>query len=234
MKVGLILGIIFAVLLHVGFILFGGLFFIKSEKDLGRLQQVELLSDDAPKKEDEKKETPPEELKSEDEAPPNADKILKDLESPPNNDRPELVDASLAAIEAALNGAGDASGDFASAMDFASGGRIGGTGKAGSLDESLENAFSLAEIDQKPRAVFQSAPVYPSEMRGKKVEGVVTVLFVVDSAGKVANPHVEKSNNPAFERPALDAVKRWKFEPAVKGGQRVACKMRVPMRFQPS
>ena len=56
----------------------------------------------------------------------------------------------------------------------------------------------------------------------------------MDASGKVADPRVEKSNNAAFEKPALDAVRKWKFEPAVKGGQRVSCKMRVPIRFQPS
>jgi len=63
---------------------------------------------------------------------------------------------------------------------------------------------------------------------------VVTVTFVVDPAGKVANPKVEKASHPSFERPALDAVRQWKFEPAVKAGQRVGCKMRIPIRFQPS
>ena len=101
-------------------------------------------------------------------------------------------------------------------------------------DGQLDSAFSLAEIDQKPRATFQTAPLYPAEMRGKKVEGVVAVLFVVDAAGKVVNPRVEKSTAAAFEKPALEAVRKWKFEPAIKAGQRVACKMRVPIRFQPS
>jgi protein TonB len=125
-------------------------------------------------------------------------------------------------------------GEFAQSLDFTSGGRIGGTGKAGALDKTMEDAFSLAEIDQKPRVVFQSAPIYPGDMRGKKVEGVVTILFVVDSSGKVERPRVESSSNAAFEKPALDAVKKWKFEPAVRGGQRVNCKMRAPIRFQPS
>jgi len=71
-------------------------------------------------------------------------------------------------------------------------------------------------------------------MRGKKVDGSVSVLFVVDAGGKVASPQVEKSSHPAFDKPALEAVKQWKFEPAVKGGQRVGCKMRVTLRFQPS
>ena len=56
----------------------------------------------------------------------------------------------------------------------------------------------------------------------------------MDASGKVANPRVEKSSHTAFNKPALEAVKQWKFEPAVKGGQRVACKMRVPIRFPSS
>ena len=33
------------------------------------------------------------------------------------------------------------------------------------------------------------------------------------------------------ERPALEAVRQWKFEPAVRGGEKVASKMRIPIRF---
>ena len=70
-------------------------------------------------------------------------------------------------------------------------------------------------------------------MRGKKVEGTVTVIFVVDAGGKVENPRVEKSSHTAFESPAVSAVKKWKFEPGLKAGQRVASKMRVSIRFPP-
>jgi protein TonB len=145
-----------------------------------------------------------------------------------------LEAASLSAIEAALSGEGGGGGDFAEALSFASGGRIGGMGKAGAPDENLKSAFSLSEIDQKPRPIFQAAPVFPAKLLGKKVEGVVNVLFIVDATGKVSSPRVEKSTHPAFEKPAVDAVKQWKFEPAVRGGKRVACKVRAPIRFQPS
>jgi protein TonB len=76
--------------------------------------------------------------------------------------------------------------------------------------------------------------MYPTGMRGKKIEGVVTIVFVVDATGRVADPRVEKSTHADFDRPALDAIRQWKFEPAVKAGQRVACRMRAPIRFQPS
>jgi TonB family protein len=233
---GRVVGIVFAASLHVAFILFGGLLFMKDEEDEGTLQEVELLAEDiAPEKEEEeeKEEETAEELETEAEEVPDVAEIIENLELSALDEAPALEAASLGAIEQALSGQAFG-GDFADALSFASGGRIGGTGSAGALDEGLEDAFSLAEIDQKPRAIFQSTPLYPAEMRGKKLEGVVTVIFVVDSSGKVANPRVERSTHPAFEKPALDAVKQWKFEPGVKGGKRVGCKMRVPIRFQPS
>ncbi len=239
MKIAGLLGIIFAIALHAGFLLFGGLLFPDHKEDKGTLQEVELLSEEeaADEKEEQREEPAPEnaeDLATEAEEPPDAAEIMRSLEQSPVADAPALDAASLSAIEAALSGQLGGGGDFAEALSFSSGGRIGGTGKAGALDEKLEEAFSLAEIDQKPRPIFQAAPIYPSAMRGKKLEGVVTVIFVVDPAGKVANPRVEKSTHDAFDRPALDAVKQWRFEPAIKEGQRVACKMRVPIRFQPS
>ncbi len=238
MRFGIILGILGAIFLHVLFLAFGGIFFMHGETKTPT-REVELVSDAAPEKEEEKKEEVPEEKTEEIqeavEDAPDAEEIVRSLEAmPASNDAPALAEASLAAIEQALSGGGGG-GDagFGGAMDFSSGGRIGGTGTGALGEEKLDDAFSMSEIDQRPRPVYQVAGNYPSQMRGKKVEGVVTVIFIVDETGRVKSPRIEKSSDPAFDKPALDAVKQWKFEPAVKGGQRVACRMRVPMRFQP-
>lgn len=235
MKLSWAIGIGCALLLHAIVLLFGGILFPKDEKGQGKYQDVDLLSEteaEKDKPEEQKPETN-EEVQAEQEQPPDAAEIIRGMEVAPNNDAPALEAASLSAIEAALSGAGGGGGDFSESLTFASGGRIGGTGKAGSLEEKVDDAFSLAEIDQKPRPIFQTAPAYPAELRDKKVEGSVNVIFVVDENGKVIDPRVEKSTNAAFEKPALEAVRQWKFEAAVKGGQRVKCKMRVPIRFQP-
>lgn len=240
MKSGLLFGIACALVLHVGVILFGGSLFGGNKKDHGTLAKVELLSEkdleaekEKPKPKEQQMAEKTEKMDSQDEKPPDANEVVRNIELSEAAKAPKLEAASLGAIEAALSGqATGGGGDFGDAMSFASGGRIGGTGKVGGgTEQSIEKAFNMAEIDQKPRAVFQSAPVYPAEM--KKLQGLVTVIFIVDATGRVTNARVEKSSNSAFERPALDAVRQWKFEPAVKGGQRVPCKMRAPLRFQP-
>lgn len=89
----------------------------------------------------------------------------------------------------------------------------------------------MAEIDQKPRPIFQVSPSYPAEMRAKKTQGEVWLLLVVDARGRVSNVRVEKTSHPAFAKPAADAVRQWKFDPAMRGGQKVACRMRLPIKF---
>ena len=234
MRIGILIFSVFCgFALHAGVLLFGGALVGNGKENHGTLQQVELLSDEDIEKPEEPQEEEPEPVESSDEPPPDAEEIIKNLESTPNADVHELQAMSLQDMESLLSGSGGAAGDFAQALDLTGGGRIGANGKLSAVDEQMDKAFSLAEIDQKPRAVFQPTPVYPSELRTRRLEGVATIIFLVDTAGKVANPRIEKSTHPAFEKPAIDAVKKWKFEPAIKGGERVACKMRVPIRFQP-
>ncbi|MBL9147735.1 MAG: energy transducer TonB [Phycisphaerae bacterium] len=237
MKLAWIFGIGAAILLHAAFLLFGGLLFGQHKAAGPAVQEVELVAEDVaderkPDQKEEPEETPAEEL-SRDEAPPDANEIIKDLEQPAaTDDAPALDNVSLSAIEAALSGVSAGGGDFGETLTFRSGGRIGGTGREGStLQEKFEDAFEMAEMDQRPRPVFQAAPTYPSEMRGKKQEALVTVIFVVDEEGKVQNARVERASHPAFEAPALSAVRKWKFEPGMRGGERVSCRMRVPIRF---
>ena len=235
-KAAVILAVVGAIVVHGIVLLFGGVIFLGEETHASK-RDVELVSEEVQKdKEETVKEEEKQEVKQETEAPPDPNQSIKsvDMPSQSSDDAPALDAASLSAIEAALNGGGVAGGDFgAGAASLATGGRIGGTGKGGGEEQGSEEAFSMSEIDQRPRPIQQVAGTFPQEMRSKSVEGVVTLIFIVDETGRVVNPRVEKSSHPAFEAPALEALRQWKFEPAVKSGKRVSCRMRVPMRFQP-
>ena len=234
MKLALVLGILAAATLHGGVLLFGGLIFPKA-KTKEQIQEVELVEElEAPEPEQEEEKPVEENVEEvateEEEPPPEVEDVLPSTDVASTDDAPALEAASLSAIEAALSGLGGG-GDFAEALSFGSGGIIGGTGVVGAGQQDFEEAFSLDQIDQKPVASYQESPLYPQSMRGKKLEGLVTIEFVVDATGKVVNPRVTESTHTAFEEPALKAIRRWKFEPAFRGGQRVPAKMRVPIRF---
>jgi len=159
-------------------------------------------------------------------------KNLAQLEAPIA--APALAPLSLADLEGVLSAEG-AGGPFATGGGgLSSGGRIGGTGTGAGLSDELGEIASLADLDQRPRPIFQAAPNYPAELRKRNLEGSVQVVFLVDREGKVVGPKVEKSTNPSFDRPALEAVRQWKFEAGTRNGEKVAFKMRVPITFSAS
>lgn len=64
-----------------------------------------------------------------------------------------------------------------------------------------------------PKLVRQVAPRYPSDAGPRNRAGKVAVAFTIDGDGNVESPRVTSSDLPrAFERAALQAVARWKFE----------------------
>ena len=224
-----------ALAVHAVLLLFGGLLFFREKEQAQVRENVELVADvTEDKKKDEKKE--PEEAKPAEEPIEEADEPLPDvrelaqLEAPVA--APALAALSLADLEGALEG-GDGVGSFGvgAGSGLSSGGRIGGTGSGATLADDMGEIASLADLDQRPRAIFQAAPNYPVDLRKRNVEGTVQVVFLVDRDGKVANPKVERSTNPAFERPALEAVRQWKFEAGTRNGEKVAFKMRIPITF---
>ena len=92
--------------------------------------------------------------------------------------------------------------------------------------------WPLAEVDQKPRLVRHVEPEYPEHARKRAVCGKVLARFLVDESGEVHDPAVTSSDpSGIFEQSVLDAVRRWRFEPARHRGKPVAVVVTVPVRF---
>jgi protein TonB len=116
-----------------------------------------------------------------------------------------------------------------------SGGALAGFGEIRSLTAAeavAEDTFDVADLEKRPEPVSQVAPTYPEALRKAKVEGQVTLIFVLDETGRVEDPRVENSTRPEFEKPALDAIRKWRFSPGQKDGQPVRTYIRVPLRFR--
>jgi len=87
-------------------------------------------------------------------------------------------------------------------------------------------AFSpLAAAVLPPQPIDQPAPAYPFDLRKEQREGQVTLLFTVTADGSVANPVVIQSSNWVFRDLALNAVRKWKYTPALQDGHPVSAKV---------
>jgi TonB family protein len=75
-------------------------------------------------------------------------------------------------------------------------------------------------------------PEYPEAARQAKLEGQVTVEFVVEPDGHVSRASVTRTTDEQFNAAALAAVQHWVFAAALAEGKPVASGMRVPVVFK--
>lgn len=85
----------------------------------------------------------------------------------------------------------------------------------------------------RPRYRSNPPPEYPMEARRLHQEGIVLLTVEVDSDGHTSSVHIKRSSGiPNLNQAALNAVRRWTFEPAhLIGGLPVASTVDVPLRF---
>ena len=161
--------------------------------------------------------------------PPSPQAEEPEPEPKPKERPPELAEEAapldLSQLEMALNPDSSqgwmGSGDFAVKLN---------TIVSESSDDSADQIFSMDDLDQKPRAVYQPSPLFTKQLR-RKAPGKVNVIFIVDERGRVIEPRVRSSTDTIFEKPALDAIKRWKFEPGKRSGKAVRFRMLAPITF---
>jgi protein TonB len=96
---------------------------------------------------------------------------------------------------------------------------------------SLADDTVYTKVDENPVPVKTPPPKYPDSLKREGVSGVVAVQIIIDETGVVSSSSILKSSHPDFEKPALDAVRNWKFKPAKKDGAAVKVKVTVPLRF---
>jgi|HubBroStandDraft_3_1064219.scaffolds.fasta_scaffold35369_2 TonB family protein len=84
---------------------------------------------------------------------------------------------------------------------------------------------------QRPRKISSTPPVYTPEARKAKVRGIVILESIIDREGCVQDLHVLKGLDHGLDRAAVDAVRRWVFEPATKEGTPVAVYYTVTVSF---
>jgi TonB family protein len=75
-------------------------------------------------------------------------------------------------------------------------------------------------------------PVYPQEAIDKKLEGTITVRFIVNEAGVVTSARAVSPKSGFFVEPALLAVRQWRFAPIIEEGRPVAKCVDAKVPFQ--
>lgn len=87
----------------------------------------------------------------------------------------------------------------------------------------------------QPQPLATPAPRYPQEALRMGAGGTVRITVTVAADGSVERQELaDSSGNRYLDRAALEAVRRWRFQPATRNGQPVAAEVSVPIVFNPA
>ncbi len=96
----------------------------------------------------------------------------------------------------------------------------GGDGRRGT------GVHALAHAVEMPR------PIYPSAARRHGEQGTVGCRIHIDASGSVDEVEILlSSGSDRLDRAAIDALARWRFEPAYEDGSPVSCTVDQEVRF---
>lgn len=85
----------------------------------------------------------------------------------------------------------------------------------------------------RPKGGYQVRPVYPEEARRERVQGTTLLRIHIGTDGRVSDVIVERSaGNQSLDQAAADAVRRWRFDPALSSVGPVAISAVVPVVFR--
>jgi len=83
-----------------------------------------------------------------------------------------------------------------------------------------------------PEKTFAPQPQYTEIARKARLQGVVIVQAIIDKQGSVTNVKVLKGLGMGLDQAAVDAIKKWKFEPATLNGKPVAVYYNLTVNFR--
>jgi len=78
------------------------------------------------------------------------------------------------------------------------------------------------------------APIYPAQAMARGEAGEVRLRLTVDTEGRVSDAQVLAAS-PArvFDQAAINAVRKWQFEPVVRDGRAIEASVMTTIRFRP-
>jgi periplasmic protein TonB len=150
-----------------------------------------------------------------------------------SNHMPNLGNPSAAALPSAppSNGTGSGGG-----IGSGSGGGVGvghgpgvGAGSGGGIGGGV---FKVGGGISAPQALSTPDPEYTEEARNAKTQGTCILWMIVDDQGHPRDIRVVRGLGFGLDARAIEAVRQWRFQPALKDGRPVNVQISVEVGFR--
>jgi periplasmic protein TonB len=157
--------------------------------------------------------------------------VQKDITLPDNPQLENFGVKNSANVTLASNGSGGGGG-----MGSGYGGGLGsgqgngyGPGYGGNTGGGV---YRIGGGVSAPVPIFTPEAEFSDEARRAKYQGVVLISLIVDAQGNPQNPRVVRPLGMGLDEKALEAVRKYKFKPAVKDGKPVPVMMSIEVNFR--
>jgi len=94
-----------------------------------------------------------------------------------------------------------------------------------------EPAKKVSNSEANGAAITKVPPDYPAIAKQLKIQGVVELEAIVSETGVVEKVNIV-SGNPVLTKPAVEALKKWKFNPFQADGKAVKVIAQINMSFK--
>jgi TonB family protein len=162
---------------------------------------------------------------------PSAIDVQKNIQLPDNPSLPNIGLSRSTNVALASNGQGGGGG-----MGTGYGGGLGsgngngfGPGSGGNAGGGL---YRVGGGVSAPVPIFQPEAEFSDEARRAKYQGVCLISLIVDAQGNPQNEHVIRTLGMGLDEKALEAVRKYKFKPAMKGRTPVPVMITIEVNFR--
>jgi len=149
---------------------------------------------------------------------PSAINVQQNIQLPDNPNLPNIGMTTSANVKLASDGQGGGGG-----MGRGYGGGLGsGTGNGFGPGQGGNAGGGLYQIGggvSAPVPVYTPEAEFSDEARRAKYQGVCLISVIVDAQGNPQDPRVVRALGMGLDEKALEAVRKYKFKPAMKDGR---------------
>ncbi len=149
---------------------------------------------------------------------PSAINVQQNIQLPDNPNMPNIGLSKSANVTLDSNWQGGGSG-----MGTGYGGGMGsGTGNGfgpGTGGNAGGGVYQIGGGVSAPVAIFTPEAEFSDEARRAKYQGVCLISLIVDAQGNPQGPRVIRALGMGLDEKALEAVRKYKFKPAMKDGR---------------
>jgi len=149
---------------------------------------------------------------------PPAINVQKDIQLPDNMNMPMIGMHSSANVTIASAGSGNGAG-----MGSGSGGGMGSGGGNGYGPGYGGNTgggyYQVGGRISAPEVIHSVEAEFSDEARRAKYQGVCLISLIVDAQGNPQDIHIARALGMGLDEKAIDAIRQYKFRPAMKDGK---------------